>query len=181
MSELTVASRYAKSIIDLAAEQNAVDAVKADMDFFLKTLKQNPELSAVIANPIIPQNKKIAILNDVFGGKVNDVTIGFFKIMVTKGRGEVLFATANEYINQYNVKMNIIRATVTSATPLSEANRQKLVADVEQSTGSKVILTTKVDPALIGGFVLTVGDRQIDTSIASDLKRLKKDFAQKAV
>jgi F-type H+-transporting ATPase subunit delta len=181
MSELTVASRYAKSLIDLAEEQNAVDAVKTDMDFFLKTLKQNPQLSAVVANPIISHSKKTGILNDLFGSKVNKLTIAFFNIMVNKGRGEVLQATASEYINQFNVKRNIIKAQVTSATPLSAANRQKLTEEVEQAIGSKVILVEKVDPALIGGFVLAVGDRQIDTSIAAELKRLKKDFAQKTV
>lgn len=181
MSELTVASRYAKSLIDLAEEQNAVDAVKTDMDFFLQTLKQNTELSAVVANPIISHSKKTGILSALFGGKVNALTIAFFNIMVNKGRGEVLRATANEYINQYNVKRNILKARVTSATPLSAANRQALTQDVEQATGSKVILVEKVDPELIGGFVLAVGDRQVDTSIAADLKRLKKDFAQKTV
>lgn len=178
MSELTVASRYAKSLIDLAEEQNALEAVNGDMAFFLKTLKANPQLSAVLANPIISQSKKLHILTDIFADKVSKVAIAFFKIMINKGRGEVLFTTANEFISMYNVKKHITKATVVSATPLSAANKEVMLAEVKAAVGGEIILDAKTDPDLIGGFVLKVGDRQIDTSIANSLKKLKKDFAR---
>ncbi|MDB5114698.1 MAG: atpH [Mucilaginibacter sp.] len=181
MSELTVASRYAKSLIDLAEEQNVLEEVNNDMVFFLKTLKENPQLNAVLGNPIISHLKKLNILTDIFEGKVNKLSIAFFKLMINKGRGEVLYTTAHELINLYDVKKHITKATVTSATPLSEANQQKMLDEVKAAVGGTVILEAKTDPALIGGFVLTVGDRQIDTSIASSLKKLKKDFANSIV
>jgi F-type H+-transporting ATPase subunit delta len=181
MSELTVASRYAKSLIDLAQEQKAVEEIKNDMDLFLHTLKGSPELKAVLANPIISHSKKIKILDEVFGGKVNKISIAFFKLMVNKGRGEVLYFTAHEYINMYDVKNHIVKATVVSATALSAENKKKLTADIEAATGGTIKLEAKVDPTLIGGFVLTVGDRQVDTSIASDLHKLKKEFAQRVI
>ncbi len=181
MSELTVASRYAKSFIDLADEQKKVEDIKGDMDLFYRTLKANPELKAVLANPIVSHSKKIKILDEVFSKKVNALSIAFFKLMINKGRGEVLFATAQEYVNMYDVKNNIIKANVVTATPLSAPNKQKLVADIEKATGGSVKLEAKVDPSLIGGFVLTVGDRQVDTSIANDLKKIKKEFARRVV
>jgi len=178
MSELTVASRYAKSLIDLAGEQKLVEEIKNDMDLFHHTLRVNPELKAVLANPIVSHPKKIRILDDVFEKKVNSVTIAFFKLMINKSRGEVLYATAKEYVHQYDIKNNIVEAKVVSATELSAANKEKLVADIKEATGGNIKLETKVDPSLIGGFVLTVGDRQVDTSIATDLRKLKKEFAQ---
>jgi F-type H+-transporting ATPase subunit delta len=179
MSELTVGSRYAKSLIDLAQEQNNVDVIKADMDLFIHTLKANPELKAVLSNPIIAHSKKTKILDAVFLGKVNKVTISFFKLMVDKGRGEVLYTTAYEYVNLYNIKRHITKARVTSATALSAANKQTLIAELQTSIGGTVVLEDKIDPSLIGGFVLTVGDRQVDTSISASLKKLKKEFAEK--
>ncbi|RFZ82349.1 ATP synthase F1 subunit delta [Mucilaginibacter terrenus] len=181
MSEVTVALRYAKALIDLAAEQNTVSEVKDDMELFLKTIKGSSELGAVLANPIISHSKKTSILAEIFGKSVNKVTIGFFNIMVNKGRGEVLVTTANEYINLYNQKNRITSARVVTATPLSVANKQKMLDDVQKAIGGTVKLSEKVDPSLIGGFVLTVGDRQIDTSIAASLKKVKKDFAQAAI
>jgi F-type H+-transporting ATPase subunit delta len=180
MSELTVAARYAKSLIDLAEEQKSVDAINGDMDLFFRTLKANPELKAVLANPIVSHVKKIKILDEVFADKVNKTSIAFFKLMINKSRGEVLYTTAQEYINMYDEKMHIMKATVVSASALSAANKKTIIVDLEKTTGGKIKLETKVDPLLIGGFVLTIGGRQIDTSIANDLKKLKKEFAEKA-
>ena len=181
MSEITVAIRYAKSLIDLAVEQKALEAVNADMEFFVRTIKANSELNAVLVNPIIYHDKKIQILDAIFGGKVSPVTIAFFKLMVNKNRAEVLYPAAQEFINQYDVINNIIKATVVSAAELSEANKKTIIAEIEASTKGTVKLTAKVDPTLIGGFILTVGDRQVDTSISSSLTKLKKEFSQAAV
>jgi F-type H+-transporting ATPase subunit delta len=178
MSELTVAARYAKSIIDLSQEQQSLEDVKNDMEFFLKTLHANSQLVAVLSNPIISHQKKLAILTALFEGKMNKVTLAFFKLMINKGRGDVLHATAHEFVNQYDVLKHITQATVVSATTLSEANKAKILAEVKTAVGGEVVLEAKVDPELIGGFVLTVGDRQVDTSIANNLKKLKKNFAQ---
>ena len=181
MSELTVATRYAKALIDLAQEQNSVEAMKDDMALFHHTLRVNPELKAVLANPIVSHSKKIKILDEVFAKKVNKASLAFFKLMVNKSRGEILYATSQEYINMYDIKNHIVHASVVSATALSEVNKKKMVADIHAATGGTVKLDAKVDPSLIGGFVLTIGDRQVDTSIASDLRRLKKEFAQRVV
>src|SRR5476649_582424 len=98
MSELTVAARYAKSLIDLSEEQKVLEEVNNDMAFFLKTLKANPQLTAVLANPIISHQKKLHILTDVFETRVNKLSIAFFKLMINKGRGEVLYTTAHAFI-----------------------------------------------------------------------------------
>jgi F-type H+-transporting ATPase subunit delta len=181
MSEITVAYRYAKSLIDLAEEKNTLEAVKQDMSFFVQTLKQNTQLQAVLRNPIISHDKKRNILQAVFTGRVDASTDAFFKIMVNKGRAEILYATAQEFVNQYDIKKGVVKATVISAAPLSEANKQLIADEVKSMGGNAVQLQTKIDPALIGGFVLTVGDRQIDTSVATSLQKLKKEFAQKVV
>jgi F-type H+-transporting ATPase subunit delta len=181
MSELTVAARYAKSLIDLAGEQKKVEALKNDMELFHHTLKANPELKAVLANPIVSHQKKIKIVDEVFAGKVDKTAISFFNLMINKGRGEILYGTAREYINMYDIKNHIVHARVVSAAALSEANKKKIIEEVAASTGGTVKLDAKVDPDLIGGFILTVGDRQVDTSIASDLNRLKKEFAHRVI
>lgn len=179
MSELTVATRYAKSLIDLAEEQNSLEQVKTDMDFFYRTLKANPQLQAVLRNPIVAHDKKIKILDGLFGGKVSKATISFFKIMINKSRGQILYPTAQEFVNQYDIKKHIVMASVTSASPLSEENKAQIIAELKKSVDGNIELQTKVDPSLIGGFVLKVGDMQIDTSLSTSLARLKHDFAQR--
>jgi len=177
MSELTVATRYAKSIIDLAVENKSLEETRNDMELFSNTLKHSHELQAVLANPIIGHVRKIRILEAIFGKKINKLTDSFFKIMVNKSRAGVLYATSKEFINQYNAIKHIQRAFVTSAAPLSEANKKTIQAELEAATGGTIELHTYVDADLIGGFVLTIGDRQVDTSISNSMKRLKNDFA----
>ncbi len=178
MSEIQVASRYAKSLIDLAGEQNAVEDVKKDIELFLETCRENPQLQAILKNPIISLDKKANILDGLFAGKVNVMILSYFKIVIRKGRSEILFATAKEFVNQYNVLKNVVKATVTSASPLSQENIRQIEDVVKQSTKGEVILTTVVDHKRIGGFILKVGDKQFDTSISSKLNKLKKEFEQ---
>ena len=181
MSEIKVAARYAKSLIDLALEQNALEEIKVDMELFVNTLRINTELQAVVKNPIIPLNKKNAIINAVFGGKIHRVTSSFLKIVIDKGRAEIIYGTAKEFLNQYNQYKNIVTAKVTSATPLTENAKTEIINKVKAITGGEVLLQTEVDDSLIGGFILTVGDKQFDTSLASGLAKLKKEFSQKVI
>ena len=181
MSEIKVAARYAKSLIDLALEQKALEEIKVDMELFVNTLRINTELQAVVKNPIIPLNKKNAIINAVFGGKIHKVTSSFLKIVIDKGRAEIIYGTAKEFLNQYNQHKNIVTAKVTSATPLTENAKTEIINKVKAITGGEVLLQTEVDDNLIGGFILTVGDKQFDTSLASGLAKLKKEFTQKVI
>ncbi|WP_304066471.1 ATP synthase F1 subunit delta [Pedobacter glucosidilyticus] len=181
MSEIKVASRYAKSLIDLAKEQNALEQVKGDMQLFVDTVKASTELQAVLKNPIIPIGKKNSILVAIFGDKVHATTKAFLKIVIDKARAEVLFGTAKEFLNQYNQYKNIVTAKVTSAIALSDTAKADIIAKVKEVTGGEVRLNATIDESLIGGFVLTVGDKQFDASISSKLNQLKKDFAQRVV
>ena len=171
-------ARYAKSLLDLSKEQNAVEEVKNDMVFFEKIVDDNSELEAILKNPIVPLDKKQGILQGIFGGKVHAITASFFKLVVNKGRSAILYDTSAQFIAQYNAIKGIVTAEVTSASTLTDANRAEVVALVKKELGaSEVVVKEKVDPALIGGFILKVGDKQFDASIASGLTKLKKEFA----
>jgi len=181
MSEIQVASRYANSLLDLAKERNSLEAIKSDLDSFLAVLKATPELRAVLKNPIISPDKKFSIIKEVFGPSVQEIVISFFKIVISKGRAEVLYETAKEFVNGYNKINGVIKASVVSAVQLTDENKAEVKRVVEQATQKKVVLETRIEPDLIGGFVLTVGDKQFDASISSSLSKLKKEFTQKVV
>ena len=172
-------ARYAKSLIDLSTEQNALEEIKNDMVFFESVVDDNSELEAILKNPIVPLDKKAGILNDVFGSKVHQITNSFLKLVVNKGRSSILFDTAKQFIAQYNEIKGIVTAEVTSAIALTDAAKTEIVALVKKELGAnEVIVKEKVDEKLIGGFILKVGDKQFDASIASGLSKLKKEFAQ---
>ena len=181
MSIFTVASRYAKSLLDLAQEQGQLDAVKKDMESVVSVLKSNAELLAILKNPIISGDKKRNILAAIFEGKISPTIVSFFNILVNKGRGAILLDIAQEFVREYNEAKGIVKASVTSATALSEANLAELQQIITGEIKAEVILKNIVDPSLIGGFVVRVGDRQIDASIAGKLNKLEKHFAAQGV
>jgi F-type H+-transporting ATPase subunit delta len=179
MSEIKAASRYAKSLIDLSVELNSLEDMRNDMVLIEQVIKKNSELEAVLSNPIIPLNKKAGILNNLFGTQVHPATKTFMQLIVSKGRSAILFETAKQFVRQYNQLKGIVSADVVSAIELTDANRAEIVTLVKAQVGAKqVIIKEKVDPKLIGGFVLTVGDKQFDASISNSLNKLRKEFAQ---
>lgn len=181
MSVFKVASRYAKSLLDMAKEQGHLEAVKADMEQIAAVIKSSSELQAVLNNPVIKTDKKQNIISALFKDKVRPEVTAFFDIMIKKGRSELVYATALEFIREYNELKDIVKAEVWSASALSDENIQALKATIGQQINAEVILVNKVDPTLIGGFVVKVGDRQVDASIAGKLNKLERYFVTQGV
>lgn len=181
MSEFKVASRYAKSLIDLSREQGVLEEVKRDMEQFIEVVHASAALQAVLRNPIVKADKKSNILKALFENKIHPSITAFFNIMVRKGRAGILYATAQEFVRKYNEVKGIVHATVASATALSAANLDALKKTIANEINKEVILNNEVDPSLIGGFVVRVGDRQIDASIAGKLQQLERHFESNSV
>lgn len=181
MSELQVASRYAKSLIDLATEQKVLDQVQEQMLLFVQVCRENPELVAVLKNPIISLDKKAAVLQGVFGSKVHKIVNAFFVLMVNKGRAALLLPTAKAYIVAFQAIKGIVIAKVKAASALSDEAKKQIIAHVKSMGANEVVLETTIDPATIGGFVLQVGDKQVDATLKTKLNKLKKEFEQKVV
>ncbi len=176
MSEIRVASRYAKSLLELAQEKGVLEKLKADMQLFSKTVAQNRDLHLLLHNPIIKSDKKLAVINAIFKGKVDDLTLAFFNIVARKGRESMLEFIAVQFEEQYNIYKGIQKAKVTSAVPLTPALREELGQRLVLQTGKTIELEEVIDPSLIGGFVLRVGDQQIDSSVKYNLRKLKNNF-----
>ena len=177
MSVATVASRYAKSLLDLAQEKGLTETMYKDMLFFKKTVEQSRPVLLMLKNPIVRAEKKSAIIKAVFSSHVDAVTMAFFQIIAKKNREGIMDAIADEFISQYDRLKGVERATVITTVPLNDALRTKFKEMVAKTTGSQLVeLEEKIDDRLIGGYVLRVGDQQIDGSIRSQLNDLRVKF-----
>lgn len=176
MSVGTVASRYAKSLIELAEEKNVVEAVYQDMLLFNNIASANRGLMLALRSPVVRHEKKLAILKAIFKDKVNPVSYSIFEIITRKNRESILDAIAAEFITQYNTYKGIQKALITTSIPLNATLRDKFNKIVADATGRTVELEEKVDEKLIGGYILRVGDRQIDASLKSRLNELKLEL-----
>jgi F-type H+-transporting ATPase subunit delta len=179
MAESRVALRYVKSLLGLAVEKKALDAVHDDMLLFSKVCKENRAFTLMLRNPIIKHDKKREILEKLFKGKVNALTLAIFDIITRKNREPLLPAIAEGFHLAYNEHNGVGGASVITAVPLDKKLREEIEQIVKKlNDKTKVEMTEKVDAELIGGFVLNVGDRQIDASVKSRLKALKVKFSQ---
>ncbi|MEM9832333.1 MAG: ATP synthase F1 subunit delta [Bacteroidota bacterium] len=180
MTDSRVASRYAKSLIELAIEKGALEKIYQDMQLFSQTCTSNRDFQLMLKNPIVNHQKKKAILYRIFEGKVNESTLAIFDIITRKNREAILPSMAEEFIHQYHNYKNIEEVTVTSSVPLTPDLRQKLIDNIKNRTGHQVDLTEKVDADLIGGFILQIGDRMMDNSVRSKLKALEYEFTDES-
>ncbi len=180
MKETRVAYRYAKSLIDLAAENGVLDQVNADMTGIVAVFKQNSQLAAVMKNPIVQGEKKQAILEALFNGKVNTFTMSLLSLLTKKYREAVVFEIATEFQKLYREKMGIKVVEVTTTQPISDdqrANFKRIMA----SKAAKVELVEKIDEKILGGFVLRMDDQQIDESVATKLNKIKNKFTEQVI
>jgi len=177
MSSQRIASRYAKSLLDLARESNNLDAVYSDMTSLQEAVK-NRDLYLMLKSPIINAKKKTDIVQKIFGESFDKMSNGFLNIIISKGRESYLPEIAREFIVQYNEFKSISTAVLTSATPLSEASLNSIKAKLLASniTNESVEIETKVDPNILGGFIIEIGDKLYDASVAHKLETLKKQF-----
>ncbi len=179
MAELRVASRYVKSLLGLAVEQNALEIVHTDMQLFDHVCRTNRPFVSMLRSPIIRHEKKKDILEAIFKSKVNKLTMAIMVMLTNKNREPLLPAIAQEFHNAYNEYKGIEKATVTTTIAIDEKLKGEIETIVKKLSSKKQVeLVQKVDKELIGGFILNVGDRQIDASIKSKLKSLKVKFSE---
>jgi F-type H+-transporting ATPase subunit delta len=176
MQNPRLAARYAKSLLDLAVEQNQLDAVYADMKWLQEVNKSNSDFVNMLRSPIISSDKKDKIIDAVIGSKVSKLTMLFTNLLTTKTRESNMPEIVTAFIEQYNKLKNIQTVKLTTATPISEELKQSIVAKVRSSTSTAVEIETSVKEELIGGFKLEVGGTLIDASILRDLNDVRKQF-----
>lgn len=179
MADSRAVSRYVKSLIGLAIEKNVLEEVHNDMKLFSKVSDENRAFRVMLSSPVIKHHLKSEILEKIFKGKVNPLTLAFFDIITRKNREPLLTGIAREFHNAYNHHKGIEKASIATVVPLDAKLRSEFETLAKKYTDmKKVELIEKVDKDMIGGFVLTVNDRQIDASIKNKLKALKLKFSQ---
>lgn len=178
MSEYRIASRYSQSLLDLAVEKKQLEDIKADMELFSKVCKENRDFVLMLNNPILESLRKAAIIKEIFKGKVQEMTSLFFDLVSRKNRESVLPEMAKVFLQLYNEHKGIITAEVSTTFKLDDSLRSEVIKIVKEISGKEVELNEKVNEALIGGFLIRVGDKQIDETIQSKLNDLRRELTQ---
>ena len=176
MSQSRITIRYAKALFQLAAKQETLDQSYNDMVLLDSVCAESKELSLLLKSPIVKTDKKVKILEEIFGSKINKVTMSFINIITTKKRESLLALIASSFIALYKAHNKTETATVISATPLDESLRAEVINFIKQHGDNDVELTEKVDPTIIGGSIIRMGDKQLDTSVSKAISELRQIF-----
>jgi F-type H+-transporting ATPase subunit delta len=176
---MIVANRYAKSLMELAVENKQLEAVRADMKTIEQVCAENREFELFLNSPVIKTDKKITVLSTLFKGKISDITLSFLNLITSKHRESYIHDIALAFDEQYKTNKNIFTAVVTSAKGLDNTTKLKVIELLKSQMNGEVELTEKIDAKTIGGFILRIGDKQIDKTVARQLSNLKKELTNK--
>lgn len=176
MASTRAAIRYATAILDIANSKGVAQAVNDDMTTIGSTIKENSELSTFIQNPTTKVEAKEAVLSEVFAN-VNAVTKSLFRLLFENKRFEILDDITSEYKKLFDELNNVETAKVTTAIPMDAALEAKVLAKIATLSNKKITIENIVDPSIIGGFILRIGDKQYNASIADRLQVLKRELS----
>ena len=171
-----IAYRYAKSLIDLAKESNKLEAIKNDIILFNDAAK-NRDFVLLLKSPIVNKGKKLDVLNALFAGKMDELTMAFFKILTRKSREDGLVDIGKSFIEQYNEMNEITTVKLVTASEVDDSTmneiQEKLAAN---GISGKINVEKTIDPSIIGGFILQIGDQLFDSSVKRKMELIKKEL-----
>lgn len=171
-----VAKRYAQGLLEFSTDSNSTTELFSEMEQVVKILKSSKELNSFFATPILDSKKKISIAGEIFKS-FSLTSRNFISLIIKQGRENQLQQIAQEYINKVETLEGLQKVSLTSATQLSSANIDAILKSTNLVNASqKFDLQTNINPEVLGGYILRVGDQQIDASVRSKLSQLKKEF-----
>ena len=173
MSRATI--RYARAIIDIATESNNTTPVNNDMKTIVLAIKESEELKEFLSNPIVSGQIKMNALSEIFPSLQNE-TNGLFQLLLANKRFEILSAIGTQFNNLFDIASGIENAVVTTAVPLTAELEVLVKNKLKEFSSNTISITNVVDVSIIGGFVLRIGDKQYNASVANKLQQLKREF-----
>ena len=176
MSYTKITLRYAAAFFDLATEKGIVESANEDMTLLGTVCTTNHDFVRLLQNPVIHADKKRNVVTQIFGSSVNKMSLSFMSLMIRKRRERYLPSIAEAFADLYKASKGIKTAYVTSAVSLEAKEKAGVLEILKKLTDKKIELVEKTNEALIGGFVLNLDNFQLDQSLATKIKELKKDF-----
>ena len=177
MAGTRAAIRYAKAILDIAQVNNSTQAVNSDMTSIVNAIKDSAELKDFLQSPIVKGEIKFSSLNEIFASAQKE-TKGLFQLLLVNKRFELLNAIALQFTALYDELNGIEVAKVTTAFPITTDLEAKVLAKIATFSDKKITLQNIVDPSIIGGFILRMGDKQYNASVENRLQNLKREFSK---
>ena len=178
MLNRSVARRYAEAFFSIAQEQNKVDQYQQELEKLVQIIEETENLKEYLAHLLVPANEKKEIVAKIFSDQISSTTLNFLNILIDKRREAYITAIALEYRDMADESRNIAKADLIAAQDVSEEDVKMLAEKLSASMGKTVQLKVSVDPSLLGGVKIRLGDQIIDGTVAKKLAMLKEQLKQ---
>ena len=177
MKSSRAAIRYAKAVLSQALEVQHATEVANDMRLIVTTFQNHPELTALLHNAVVPVARKKAAVQQLFA-QTSKTTQQLLDLLERNKRINLLEGVAQKYLALYDKHQGKVIATVTTAVPLDAATEKKVLEKAKALSAAEVTLENRVDPSIIGGFILRVGDLEYNAAITQQLEQYKRTLTQ---
>ncbi|MFD0695498.1 F0F1 ATP synthase subunit delta [Paenibacillus sp. GCM10027628] len=174
MSDIVVAKRYARALFEVAQAKGLIAQVEEELKSVASAIRDNADLQKFLNHPNIGTSVKTDLLKQIFEGKVSEPVWNTLLVLIDKGRQSIISALVSVYVKIANEALGQASATVYSAFALTEAQQAEIVSHFSKVTGKTIRATNVVEPKLLGGIQVRIGDRLYDGSLAGKLDRLSK-------
>ncbi|NCC71944.1 MAG: ATP synthase F1 subunit delta [Sphingobacteriia bacterium] len=171
-----ISKRYAAAFFSLAKEQNQLEQAYQDMLLVAEIVKNNKNLSTLLKSPIIPLNKKLRIISAVFENQISKTSLRFLELVLRKERAFLIQSIAESFVEQYQEFKNIVTVNLVTAVPLNSETKNEILKKLSTATHKTINLAEKVQPEIIGGFILNFNHHYFDASLRRQIDLLRKDF-----
>jgi F-type H+-transporting ATPase subunit delta len=176
MNEGIITARYAKSLFQTAVEESKIEKIYADILGIETILKESSDFVDYIQSPVFKESEKTQLFTQIFKDNVDSLTFNFLLLLIDNKR-EIFLASICRYLQLlYKEKMGIQEGSIVTAIPLDNNSKEEVNQLIRKKFNIEIELKEKVDPSIIGGFILRIEDQQIDASISSQLKKIKTEL-----
>ncbi|MBI9014576.1 MAG: F0F1 ATP synthase subunit delta [Clostridiales bacterium] len=173
-----VSKTYANALFELALEEQMIDQILAEYEFISNSFDEFPEFLSIINSPKVSTDEKKTIIDDTYGKQVSELLINFLKLLIEKKRSDVMVEVYGDFKAFVEAQKGLVVAKVESVIPLEANEIKSLEAKLNQVTGKTVTVNNVINPDIMGGLVVKVGDKVIDGSIKRKLENLKHELAE---
>ena len=177
MKSTKAAGRYAKALLELALDQQKIEVIENNMQQIITVANEAHDFQVFLSSTLIQVDKKLEVIKSIFGN-FDALSISFLEMVATNRREALITEIASAFLTQLKEHRGIVPVTIISAKPLDAQTKAQITSKISASINGTLEITENLDESLIGGFIVRMGDHQIDASVSNQLNRLKQELVK---
>ena len=177
----TIRVRYAKAFFQAAKEKNQLEQLKTDIEKVFEVCNNSADFILLLNSPVVKTSKKVSLIKQIFKNEVDQLTLNFLSLITVNKREPEIPGICRDFLEMVRKEKNIKTASLITALPIGKVTEEKIKTLVEKELNAKIELSANVNPDIIGGMILRIDDKQYDSSVATQLKKIRQRLMESEI